>query len=170
MRVTFRWMLSAALTAACLCGAGCESDNQDPDRQDRETNRRDRLERRRERESARDRDRDRDRAPDQVIGRDADRLDRAAPRRGIDEIPTTAARVDEGNGPRLTYRPARDGTLYIYDADDERVVYSGAVRADDRFAMDPADDRATINGRTVLGADLNPKHRYRLYFDRGRRE
>ena len=165
MSVSFRWLLSAVVLAGCVGAIGCESDNEDPDRKDREE-----LERieRREREQARERDLD---PPDQVIGRDTDRLDRegSRARRGIDEIPTTANRVAEGDSPRLTFRPTRDGTLYVYDADDDRVVYSGAVRADDRFVMDPADDRATVNGRTVLGADLSPKHRYRLYFDRGRK-
>ena len=163
MRMSLRWWLSAVVVvAACLGTTGCESDNEDPDRRDKELERQDRLER--------EGDGDRDRDPDPVISRDPDRPNDRRARRGIDEIPRTAERVDTGSGPRLTFRPSREGLLYVYDYDDDRVVYSGLVRADDRFAMDPADNRATVNGRTVLGADLNSSHRYRLYFDRGRKD
>jgi hypothetical protein len=160
MKASLCWMLAAITIVGCVA-AGCNSAEKDQEKKDRREARR--LERQR--------DRERDRGVDPVIGRrNPDRLDRdTRPRatRGIDEIPTSASRVDEGNGPRLTYSPRRDGTLYVYDADDDRLVYSGGVRADDRFSLDPA-DRATVNGRTVLGTNLNPNHRYRIYFDAGR--
>ena len=165
MRTSLRWMLAVVTIVGCVAAAGCassEKEQQEQEKKDRQAARR--LERQRQRDA------DAARTPDPVIGRSDDRVDRDTRRtsRGLDEIPTTATRVDEGGGPRLTFTTSRDGTLYVYDADDDRVIYSGGVRADDRFAMDPADNRATVNGHTVLGAKLNPNHRYRVYFDRER--
>jgi hypothetical protein len=157
MSVRIRWCASAVVLVlvACLAGGGCDSQSKERDAQKRQ-NRLDRQARR-ERERARDTT-----APDQVIGR----RDRST--RGLDEVPTTATRVDEGSGPLLSYAPSRDGTLYIYDTDDDRVVFSTPARQDDRFVLDPDANRATLNGRTVLGTGLVPSHRYRIYFDRGR--
>jgi hypothetical protein len=74
--------------------------------------------------------------------------------------------VDAGEGSNLTYEPSRDGVLYVYDVDDDRVIYVGRIRDRERFQLDPDGNRATINNRTVMRSDLNPRHRYRLYFDR----
>ena len=156
MIASFRWMLAAVTIVGCVAAAGCQSSEKEQEKKDKKEARR--LEKQRERE----------RDVDPVISNRDPARDTRRTSRGIDEIPTSANRVDEGSGPRLTYSPRRDGTIYVYDADDDRVIYSGGVRADDRFAMDPADNRATVNNRTVLGAKLNPNHRYRIYFDAGR--
>ena len=158
MSLRIRWCASVVIVvAACIAGGGCDSENTDRDAQKRQK-RLDRQERR-ERDRAQASD---TQAPDPVIGR----RDRSV--RGLDEVPTTATRVDEGTGPRLTYAPTRDGTLYVYDVDDDRVVFSTRVRQDERFVLDPDANRATLDGQTVLGTGLVPRHRYRLYFDRGR--
>jgi hypothetical protein len=161
MSDTVRRIASAVLVVACVAAFGCDSMNKD--KKDAEKEQR-RAERRRQREADRD--------PDQVIGRDRDRdrspagSDRSL--RGLNDIPTTATRVDEGSGPRLTYSPTRDGTLYVYDGDDDKVIFSTRVRQDERFALDPDANKATVDGRAVLGTGLSPRHRYRLYFDRSR--
>ena len=156
MIASLRWMLAAVTIVGCVAAAGCESSEKEQEKKDRKEAKR--LEKQREREQG----------LDPVISSRTPDRDTRRPARGIDEIPKTANRVDEGNSPRLTYSPRRDGTLYVYDYDDDKLLYSGGIRADDRFIMDPADNRATVNGRTVLGTKLNPNHRYRLYFDSGR--
>src|SRR4051812_49955181 len=128
MSTRLRWTLAIITLAACVAAAGCAPNEKEQEKKDRQAARR--LEKQREQDRADSRD------PDQVISHRDDRETRR-PARGIDEIPTTANRVDEGGGPRLTYTASRDGTLYVYDADDDRVIYSGGVRSDDRFAMDP---------------------------------
>jgi hypothetical protein len=147
-----------------LAGFGCESTNKDKEAEKRDKQAAKQEKRAREREQA-----SRSDSPDQVIGRHDTTRDRDTGRtsRGLDEIPTTATRVDEGNATRLTYSPTRDGTVYVYDADDDRVILSTRVRRDERFVLDPDANRATIDGRTVLGTGLSARHRYRLYFDRG---
>ena len=166
-----RCVSALVFVAACVAGAGCESMNEDKDAEKREKRARRQERRQREREDAL-----RDGRPDQVIGRrdrvGDDRLgdsrdDTGRASRGMDEVPRTATRVDEGDAARMSHTPTRDGTLYVYDADDDRVVLSTRVRRDERFVLDTDANRATIDGRTVLGTGLTARHRYRLYFDRG---
>jgi hypothetical protein len=156
------------LALAAAGGGGCESDSKD-DLDDRDIYRRDRAERRRERDLDRDlpRDRDRVRADDRVISRDPDRRADAGRRRGIDEIPAEAVAVEAGEGRSgMTYTAERDGTVYVYDVDEDRVIHVGRMMANERFRLLPEDDEATLDGRPVFRSDLNPRHRYRLYFDR----
>ena len=162
MSQRFLHCVSALIVAGCVAGFGCDSMNKDKDAEKREKRAAKQEQRAREREQA-----SRSGDPDQVIGR-SDRGSGGADRglRGLDEVPKTATRVDEGNAARLTYSPTRDGTLYVYDADDDRVILSTRVQRDERFVLDPDANRATIDGRTVLGTGLSARHRYRLYFDR----
>lgn len=127
--------------------------------------------------SSKDRDRDRvaDRTSrdDDVIGRDPARTSSGRTSdplggRGMAGIPTAAVKVDEGTDKRMSYTPDRGGRIYVYDADDDRVVYSGRVIASDRFELDPRSrDGMMVNGRAVGTSDarLSDRHRYRLYFE-----
>src|SRR5438552_11732861 len=78
-------------------------------------------------------------------------------------IPTGAVQVDEGTD-RLTYTPRRSGTVYVYDVDDDRLVYQGRVRDGDRLTIDPETNRLELNGRQVVDRDLKRKDRHRIYF------
>ena len=83
-------------------------------------------------------------------------------------IPTGAhlAREIDQDG-SLNYKAPHDGKLYLFDADSKRVVWSGSVRDNDRFSIDTRDNRASLNNDQNLirnNRDLNPDHRYRLYF------
>jgi hypothetical protein len=110
-------------------------------------------------DSNKDKDRD-DSDSEKLSRREGD-----ARSRGMDEIPRGATEVEGGEG-RLEYEPSRDGVIYVYDVDHDQVIYVARVRDRERFRLDPEGDRATINTRTVFRGDLNPRHRYRLYFDR----
>ena len=157
-----RWLFCAAVALTGI--AGCESDNKDDDVRDKD------LERIARSDRDLDRDRDLDEDLDPVVARDRDRdraNDRASDRRpGMSEIPADAQAVDTGEGSRLEHEPARDGVIYVYDVDADRVIYVGRVRERERFRLDPEGNRALINSRTVFRSDLNPRHQYRLYFDR----
>jgi hypothetical protein len=89
--------------------------------------------------------------------------------RGLEEIPAQAKQVDAGSGPVLEYEPTKDGVIYAYDVDNDRVVYVGRIRDRERFRLDPDRGQGLINSRTVFrSSDLNPRHRYRLYFEPAR--
>lgn len=167
MIVSNRWVLCAIAVLSCGIATGCESNNDDEVR-DKDLERIARRDRQRERDRdldpivARDRDLDRDRARDRIDDRTAER------RPGMREIPADAVAVDTGEGDRLQHEPNRDGVMYVYDVDDDRVVYVGRVREREQFRLDPEGNRALINSRVVFRSDLNPRHRYRLYFDPAR--
>lgn len=169
MRRFSRGMLCALTLLALAAAAGCGSDNDDLD--DRDVYRRDRAEQQRDRESERDlpptRDRYDDRADDGVIGRDPARGGTTGRRRGINEIPAEASAVEAAKDrSALTYTPQNDGTIYVYDVDDDRLIHVSRVMANERFRLMPEDDVATLDGRPVFRSNLEPRHRYRLYFDR----
>jgi hypothetical protein len=153
MKLCNRWILAAAF-AGVLFAAGCESDNKDKPKKH------DRVAHRNGGRAPYD-----ERSPDPVIARDRDRTDR---RTGLDEIPADAKPVDTGTGSRLDYEPTRDGVLYVYDSDADSVIYVGRIRDREQFRLDPDAGRAQINTRTVFRSDLNPRHRYRLYFEPAR--
>jgi hypothetical protein len=162
MRLGIRWVLIALVASAGVVAGGCESNEKDRV-EDKDFEKIARRERNRNRDQ-----RDAD-SPDQVVAR-RDRAGSANPRsRGMDEVPADAVAVDRGNSADLRYEAPSDGAAYVYDKDDDRVVYVGRLQARERFVFDPADDRATVDGKTVLRSDLNPRHRYRLYFDRAGR-
>lgn len=151
----------AALAAAMILAIGCEA----PDKS-RSTPRRDRdgdgISDRYDRRPSDDLRRDDPRADD-VIGRDPDRtLDR----RGLSEIPRDAVKVEEGVGEALRYEPDRDGRVYVYDEDDDRVVYSGNLYRGEQFIVDPESDVLSAGGKRLDDVNLRAQHRYRLYFMR----
>src|SRR5918993_219371 len=83
-----------------------------------------------DKDSLRDRDRDRDGG-------------------GLDETPRDAVRVEEGVGRTLRYEADRDGRVYVYDEDDDRVVYSGNVYRGEDFVVDPDADVLSVNGKRL---------------------
>ena len=173
MTFRIRWLLCVLTAAVALSAVGCESNKDESDEDLDKIARRERNQRARERERELERELDR---PDSVISRDPDPRDRddtgrAADRRraGLEEIPSDAVAVEGGEGTGLRYEPARNGTIYVYDVDEDRVVFVGRLQTKERFVLDPSGNRATVDGKTVFRSDLNPRNRYRLYFDRSGR-
>ena len=160
MTFRIRWVLCVFTAAVILSAVGCDSNKDKVEDEDL-----DKIARRERNQRERERERDLDN-PDSVIARNPDRGGDSSRRRGMDEIPREAVAVEGGEGVGLRYEPARDGTIYVYDIDSDRVVYVGRLQSKERFVLDPSGNRATVDGKTVFRSDLNPKNRYRLYFDR----
>jgi len=106
-----------------------------------------------DKDNDRDRD-DRDRGQE-TVGRSVD-------------VPRSARVEAEGKGV-LEFRARDDGTVYLYDAEDHRVVDTQRVRDGDRYTVDLDKDNAQLNGRTVFDRNLERTHEHRIYFDRERR-
>ena len=100
---------------------------------------------------------------DDVVGRSPDR---ARDRRGLAEIPRDAVKVEEGVGESLRYEADREGRVYVYDEDDDRVVYSGKLYRGEQFVVDPKEDVLSAGGKRLDDVNLRAAHRYRLYFMR----
>jgi hypothetical protein len=79
-------------------------------------------------------------------------------------IPTGAhlAREVDVNG-GVSYKAAHNGKLYVYDVDNRRVAWSGAIHDGERFTIDSHNGRATLNNDTIRD-NINPDHQYRIYF------
>ncbi|MDB5299051.1 MAG: hypothetical protein JWO87_714 [Phycisphaerales bacterium] len=107
---------------------------------------------------------------DVVVDHNPDRNidDRADTVRGniARDIPARAQEVRTVSGrDSVTYRPDRNGTLYVYDTDDNRLIWSGRVERDQRFTLDPAANNVSLDGQRVVDRSMSPRHSYRLYFD-----
>lgn len=101
---------------------------------------------------------------DRTSSRDRVRDDRDL--RGLSDVPRDAVRVEEGEGQTLRYEAARDGRVYVYDEDDDRVVYTGKLYRGERFIADPDKDVLSVNGKRLGDVNLRSAHRYRVYFAR----
>lgn len=83
-------------------------------------------------------------------------------------IPASATLVTGGSD-RLSYRAPADGTVYIYDRDSPRLVYSGEVHRDQLVEVRPGDGRVLLDGRTVTERGLSSGNHYEMYFESGGR-
>jgi hypothetical protein len=78
-------------------------------------------------------------------------------------IPPKAEKVQEGAG-QLVYTPQQSGRLYLYNANDEKIIEAFQVRKGQRFAVDAAAGRATLEGNEVSVGKLSKGDRYQIYF------
>lgn len=86
--------------------------------------------------------------------------------RGLDEVPRQAVRVgrrDEST-PGLYVRPNREGRIYVYSEEGDRVIYSGRLHRHEEFVADPDRDVITIEGKRVSGVRFRKGDHYRLYW------
>lgn len=79
-------------------------------------------------------------------------------------VPKEAHLLERGKGELSTKVDGR-GVIYLYDANDRRVVWSGRIRDGQRFTVDPRDDRAAIDGQTVYRQNLVRDHEHRIYLE-----
>ena len=80
-------------------------------------------------------------------------------------IPNDADRLGSGRG-EVTATATRDGEAWILDENENKIVWSGNVRRDDRILIDPADNRIKVGGRTVSERALDRDHQYIVYIRR----
>jgi hypothetical protein len=78
------------------------------------------------------------------------------------QIPATASVVSSGND-RVTYTAPSDGTIWVYDAGSDRIVYSGALHMNQSVVVDPQANQITIDGRVVFDKGLHA-NLHKVYF------
>ena len=81
-------------------------------------------------------------------------------------LPKAAALVAEQSG-RMAFAASEDGLLFIYDADDKKMVYSTPGHINDKLLFVPERNQILLNGRVMLETPMNPNHVYHLYFAKG---
>src|SRR5215213_7016230 len=77
------------------------------------------------------------------------------------DVPRSAVIVDSGSGRRI-FHATDAGRVYVYDADDARVVFTTHIDKDQRLFVEPVHDRATIDGRVVYEQNLAKRHTHRI--------
>ncbi len=81
-------------------------------------------------------------------------------------VPDSAKMVAEGKGTDLSYKAADDGKLYLYDNSNNVLIQTFTLRKGQRFTVSPANDLATIDGKSVLSKKgLSKRATYRLLFN-----
>jgi hypothetical protein len=81
-------------------------------------------------------------------------------------VPASAIMRSEGNGDSVsaTADPG-GGTVYVYDATDQKMIYSGEIHSGQVVTVSSKDDNVTIDGRVVQQKGIHAGHKYRIFFD-----
>ena len=79
------------------------------------------------------------------------------------DVPAGARLMKEGHEPLLFEAP-QDGNLYVYNSSDERLVYSGAIRAGQNVNVDPDHDFVTVDGRKVVDMKMDDFDNHQILF------
>lgn len=82
-----------------------------------------------------------------------------------DRLPRDAKKVASGTG-EITRRVRDRGRIYVYDADNERVLLARDVHDGQTVLVDPGKDRVLIDGKKVYDNNLERKHTHRIYFEK----
>jgi len=78
-------------------------------------------------------------------------------------LPGGAALVAEGSGPLVFSAPDK-GTLYVRDAQADKIVFQSSVDKGQRIEVDPIGNRVTLDGRQVnTTAPLHSNVNYQIY-------
>ena len=155
-RPWFLNLLFVALMSTAVTGCSSLTGDDDDDDYDLDD---DRISTRRDRDDDyyRDRTRDRrDRADDDWYDSSSTYNDTG--------VPSRARLVKQSDGRDIYFRAPENGTVYLFDVDDRRVVYSGKLRRGERFRLNAEDHAARIEDNVVMDRSAYRDHRYRLYF------
>lgn len=80
-------------------------------------------------------------------------------------IPPTATPRSEGNGNVVSYTSDTSGFAYVWDQNDQKLVWSGKVERGDNVAVDSQKNEVRVNLRVVHNNGVPGGHTYRIYFD-----
>lgn len=91
---------------------------------------------------------------------------RGGPGRGpvAEPLPNGARRLATGTGDIYIGEAPSDGTIYVYDEDDRRVVLTHDVNRNNSFQIYPRDGYVNHNSRRIADLRFERGHRYSLYF------
>ena len=75
-----------------------------------------------------------------------------------------ATLASEGTG-EVSYRAPEDGKVYVFDQNDNRVVYVGDVQKDQLVQVDPNKDDITVGDKIVFEKGLHKGNSHRIFFE-----
>src|SRR5258706_12305658 len=79
-------------------------------------------------------------------------------------VPADGVKVGAGKQ-KLFYKAPENGTIFIFECPDNRLIYRGAVRRGDTVELNTNDDRISVNGKTVMEKGLSTGQTYKMFFD-----
>ena len=79
------------------------------------------------------------------------------------DVPAGASLVKEGHEPLLFQTPS-DGTIWVYNSSDNRLVYSGSVRGGQTVHVDADHDFVTVDGRKVMDMKMDDFDNHQILF------
>jgi hypothetical protein len=77
-------------------------------------------------------------------------------------IPANATIASSGND-HLSYTAPSFGRIWVYDATNDRIDYSGPLPMNQLVTVDPGTNSITINGH-IVSDTLQPGAQHRIYF------
>jgi hypothetical protein len=83
---------------------------------------------------------------------------------GLRGIPVSAKLLRDSRGSMSMTAPSL-GRVYLYDFDDGAIAWSGMLESGQRFAVNPGEDRVSIDKNLAYHRVLDGTHRHRIYFD-----
>ncbi len=81
-------------------------------------------------------------------------------------IPAMADLRAEGNG-KTDFTADNDGTVWVVDTTNGKLLYSGRMAKGDMLSLDPATARLTLNNRAAYDGTMGASDRYRVFFQKG---
>ena len=79
------------------------------------------------------------------------------------DVPAGASLVKEGHEPLLFQTPS-EGTIWVYNSSDNRLVYSGSVRAGQTVHVDADHDFVTVDGKKVVDMKMDDFDNHQILF------
>jgi hypothetical protein len=79
------------------------------------------------------------------------------------KIPVDAMLVTQGDQ-QLSYRAPYDGTIYVWDASKDNIVYSGPVKRGQLIDVDLKNNWINVDNHRVSENNLYRGNRYSIYF------
>jgi hypothetical protein len=80
------------------------------------------------------------------------------------QISANAQLAAEGTK-KVSYRAPDDGKVYVFDQNDNRVVYYGDVAKGELVTVDPDASRVTVGDKVVAEKSLHNGNSHRIFFD-----
>ena len=81
----------------------------------------------------------------------------------INNIPSNATVAASGDS-HLTYAPTVDGTVWVYDVNNDRIDYSGPLMANQSLVINPDTKQILVDARVVSDKTLSSGDQHRIYF------
>jgi len=78
-------------------------------------------------------------------------------------LPRSAEVIREGGG-KLKWTADLDGTVYVYDGDDDAIRYTGPIKRGQEVVVSPKDDAVSIGGEIVYRENLRKDAYHQVYF------